>query len=119
MTLREQILAVEDRKTTVVHVPQWDMNVHVRALSGAARAKIKALWYEMIGPDGKPTGSPPDIVPVTLQLGVVDPEGKPVFSSDDVAALMEKNGDALELLYKAINRLSGLSLEAEADAAKK
>ncbi len=119
MDLRKHILEADDRKTEVVDVPQWGVQLRIRELSGIARAEIKSLWLGVIGENGKPTGTPRDIAALTVVHGIVDDAGNAVFTAADVGALLQKNGDAIERIYMAINRISGLGEEPKEDARKK
>lgn len=39
-SLREKILAVQDIKSERIRVPEWDVEVEIRSMTGAERARV-------------------------------------------------------------------------------
>jgi hypothetical protein len=105
---KDAILAAEDRRTCDVDVPEWGGTVRVRALSGAERDAYE-IALAGVRPDGT---ARPNLVNVRARLvamAVVDEDGKRLFTDRDAAALGEKSAQAMDRVFVAAQRLSGLS----------
>lgn len=111
MLTRDQILAVEDRKSEVVEVPEWGGSVRVVAMSGAQRDRFE----QSLLVDGKPDTS--NARAKLVAASVVDDVGQPVFGVADVEALGQKSAAALNRICDAARRLSGIGQD-ELEAAK-
>jgi hypothetical protein len=99
------VLGADDLPTELVHVPQWNVTVAVRAMSMAHRNELVAR------------GSDPETGEMTFQnlwaeivvTCCVDPvTGEQLFLPSDGPALNAKNSAALELVANAAARVSGL-----------
>lgn len=102
---RRAILAAEDLKREVVHVPEWGGDVIITAMTGAQRD----AWEQSLV--GK-TGRAPDVSNVRAKLVVccaVDEAGALLFSPEDAVALGAKSGAALERCAAAAQRLNMLT----------
>src|SRR5690606_7303409 len=111
-SLRERILSAQDIQSERVHVPGWDVEVEVRSMTGAQRARV----LQGATVDGEVDLE--RLYPILLIETVYDPEsGDRVFSPADRDALNAKNSGALERIAKVAMRLSGIEPGAE-DAAK-
>lgn len=118
--LREHILQVSDLEEELVHVPGWDCDLLVRALTGAQRAKFqKQLVAQTPGAAQGQTLSInwermwADLVIVTAR----DPEdGALIFAPTDRDALLAKAALNLEAVASVARRLSGLDDNALANA---
>ena len=111
-SLREKILAAKDIRSERVHVPEWGVEVEVRSMTGAQRARV----LQGATVDGEVDLE--RLYPILLIETVYDPEtGEPVFDAADRDALNAKNSGALERIAKVAMRLSGIDAGAE-DAAK-
>jgi len=106
---REQIFEVQDLQQETVSVPEWAGDVIVRGLTGAERDR----WEDgMIQGRGKKRR----IVMLNARaslaaLTVVDETGKRLFSNADAVALGKKSAAALDRIFSAAMRLSGLTEE--------
>lgn len=109
MLTREQILAIEDRPTRVVEVPEWDTTVYVRQFSGRERFEYERLI-------SKPDVSETDVVIATVALATVDENGERRFSAEDIPALEAKNFRALFRIAKAALAFNNLSDDEVAEA---
>lgn len=117
---RNSILGVADRMTEVVEVPEWGGSVLVSVMSGVARdAWEQSLFTRTTGPDGKATGAAnlKNVRARLVAMTVVDESGARLFSDEDVEALGNKSGHALERVVKVAQRLNALT-EADLEAAK-
>lgn len=111
-SLRERILSAQDIRSERVYVPEWDVEVEVRSMTGAQRARV----LQGATVDGEVDLE--RLYPILLIETVYDPEtGGPVFNPADRDALNSKNSGALERIAKVAMRLSGIEPGAE-DAAK-
>jgi hypothetical protein len=102
---RNTILGMDDLPRTEVEVPEWNGSVYVRTLTGSERVRLSEILES-----GDATGAQ------VVALVAVDEEGNRLFSEDDVDALSEKNGKALERIVSAAmewNFVTEDSLEAE------
>lgn len=106
MNLRERILAVNDLKTKTVSIPEWDLELTVRELSGGERDEIFRLHEQSA-----------DIAAVcrTIEIGAIDENGARVFEDGDAEKLAGKSDAALTTLYSEIMKLSGCNLDKEGD----
>lgn len=108
---KAEILAAQDLTTEVVPVPEWGGDVLVRSLTGAARDQYEADFLLIDTSKGKPTYDM-DLENARARLvalSVVDESGKLIFDDDDVIDLGKKSAAALDRVYAASKRISGLS----------
>ncbi|WP_417534206.1 hypothetical protein [Marinobacterium stanieri] len=106
MTLltRDQILAADDIKSEVVEVPEWGGSVRVRTMTGTARDRLEA---QMVASDG--TADTTNVRAKYVAAGIVDEQGEPVFTEGDIAALGKRSCAALDRVFEAVQRLSGVT----------
>lgn len=107
---RDQILGAEDIGTEDVPVPEWGGTVRVRGLSGRERDAYEAAMVQ-ISANGARRVTMDNIRAGLVARSVVDAEGNRLFSDEDVKALGEKSGAALDRVWDVARRLSGLSEE--------
>lgn len=117
MSLRDRILAAEDRPHTDVEVPEWGVTVRIRAMSGLDRD----LWEAGILARRQSGGGPLANMRASLVAHcALDPEtGERLFSEDDVAVLGSKAAKPLDRLFSVASDLSGLSDKDVKDLEKK
>lgn len=104
---REAILGIRDLQTEEVHVPEWGGTVLVRGLTGAERDEFEASVLERRGKSREL-----NLVNLRAKLVarcVVDESGARLFLEDDVAVLGTKSAAALQRVFEACQRLSGMS----------
>jgi hypothetical protein len=109
--LRDAILGRDDLPVEVVAVPEWGMDVRVRALTGAERDAYEASCMRRGGAKGALEMEFSNIRARLVARSVVDEAGARVFTDADVAALGAKNAIALNRLFEVAQRLSGLRNE--------
>jgi hypothetical protein len=102
---RDEILTVQDRQFEDVEVPEWGGTVRLRGLTGQERDRLEA---SVISKQGKVTNLT-NFRARLCALAIVDEDGERIFSDADVAALGIKSAAALERVFMAAQRLSGLS----------
>lgn len=112
MSLRDRILQAADTTSELVTIPEWGVDVEVRSMSGAARAAIVQT-----GASGQVDMA--RLMPEIIVMCTFDPEtGEQVFTGDDKALVMDKNGAALEKIMSVAMRLSGFTQDAVDQAGK-
>lgn len=106
MTLlsREAILAYDDSQSEDVEVPEWGGAVRVVGLTGVERDRFEA---SVVGNGKKMQLS--NLRARLVAMCVVDESGERLFGTADVGALGNKSAAALERVFSAAQRLSGLS----------
>lgn len=113
---REQILASTQLPQAQVDVPEWGGAVIVRALTALERDR-----FEMQLVETAQGGSRVNLLNARARLVAaccVDGQGGRLFSADDVAALGKLSAAALNRVYEAAARLSGLQNDAVDGLAK-
>lgn len=109
----EQIRTVDDKQYEDVDVPEWGGTVRVRGMSGTERDAYEASILEQRGNDRKV-----NLANARAKLVVrclVDENGALLFTPDDVRVLGRKSAKALERVFDAARRASGMT---EADIEK-
>ncbi|MCP2339161.1 hypothetical protein [Actinomadura rupiterrae] len=101
------ILAAEDRRYEVVDVPEWGGQVRVRSLSGAERDEFEGKTLIQAG--GQQRVNARNLRARLVAITVVDSDGQLVFEPADVIKLGSKSASALQRVFDAAQRLSGLS----------
>lgn len=112
MTLltRDAILNAQDLDSEDVSVPEWGGSVRVRALTGTERDAFEASMVQ-VRTDGSRQFRLENIRARLVALTVINEGGQRIFSDDDVRALGQKSGAALERVWAAARKLSALSDE--------
>lgn len=123
MLSRDEILAVDDRKTKTVEVPEWGGSVLVRSLSGEDRdafeASLTTRRPALMGPNKGQLETVQDFSNMHAKLvsrSIVDESGARMFSDSDVVALGQKSAAALKRVFDTAAELSGIGDDALADA---
>jgi hypothetical protein len=101
----EEILAVDDRKTEDVEVPEWGAVVTVRSLTGHERDRLEASMVTERG--GNRSVNFNNLRAKLIAASAVDAEGKLLFDQTQLDALGRKNAGALTRLFTVASRLSG------------
>lgn len=112
LLIASEILGLKDRATASVHVPEWNLTVNVRAMSGSERDNFERLYLDQL------KGGEINIRATLVALTVVNAEGKRVFSDNDIAALGGKSGLALHRIFTASCKLSRILAEDVGDLEK-
>lgn len=114
MSIRDQILAVQDIPTQVVEVPEWGVKIEVRGMTGAERTRIM----------DKATANQGDmnlqmIYPEIVIATSFDPlTGEQVFTPEDRDILLSKSATALDRVASVGMRLSGFTKESADELGK-
>jgi hypothetical protein len=111
--ISDRIKAADDLTEETVIVPEWDVTVVVKSMTGKARAM---LFKRAAQPDG--TMDFEALYPAILIGCCFDPEsGEPVFTDADAEWLNDKSAGPVERLAQVGMQLSGLQKDA-VDAGK-
>ena len=105
---RDDILGSDDRRTVTVDVPEWGGGVIVRAMSGTERDSYEASMVT-IKADGSRKFNLGNLRARLVCLTCVDVNGNRLFREDDIRELGEKSAAALERVFDAARKLSGLT----------
>lgn len=107
---RDAILALPDLDTTEVYIAAWDTWVRVKAMSAGQQAKLAALT--VTSSKGELDVDVSQLAGVMAQVAawcLVDDNGARLFSDRDVEALNGKAGSALQTIFDAAMRVSGMA----------
>ena len=107
---RDQIKAIQDIVFEEVEVPQWNDTVWVRSLTAEEQGMFKNSMLDQKGKNAKVTFNLSTIKAVRMGA-CKDQTGEPLFQKADEEWLRKKNSGAVQVLFNAISRLSGLSEE--------
>ena len=114
MSLKEKIKAADDIKKKLVSVPEWEVEIEVRTMTGTQRAM--ALDVSM---DDKGNVIHQVFHRELIKACCYDPEtGEKVFDDGDNEWMMDKNSASIQTLVQAAMGVSGLSPGAGAEAEK-
>lgn len=114
---KDVILAMDDRNTEVVEVPEWDGKVTIKTMSGRDRGRYdNYLQKHMVG-KGKSRVVDMELTKAALIVQcAVDTKGELMFSHSQIPMLAQKSSAALERLSQVAMKLNGLGEGAEEDA---
>lgn len=102
--LRDKIANIKDIKEEKIHIPEWDVELLIRSMTGATRNKI---MNTAMTKDGKVDLD--RLYPDIVISSCFDPEtGEQVFEPTDREMLLSKNGAALERIAQKAIKMSGL-----------
>ena len=102
---REDVLKADDLATEEVAVPEWGGTVLVRGMTGRERDEFEASTLDQRTGRQNLANTRAKIV---IRC-VVDDDGNRLFDAADIDALGAKSGAALDRVFTAAARLSGLS----------
>lgn len=106
----DDIVGADDLKYEVIDVPEWGGKVRVRGLTSRERDDYEASLY-FTAPNGQQKMNLSGARERLVARGMVDGEGNRLLSDADAGKLAKKNGRAMERVFDAIRRLSGMSKE--------
>lgn len=103
---KETILGVADAQIVSVPVPEWDLVVYVRGLTGTDRDAFET-WVADRREKAGHTGLR-GVRARLCVLTIVDKEGNRLFADADEEQLGKKSGKVLDRLWQVAMRVSGL-----------
>lgn len=117
---KTDILNAQDQKPETVNVPEWGGAVLVRGMTGVERDQFEVRMLEQRGRDIRPNleKAMSNARAHLCAQCIVDQNGARVFTDDDIAALGQKNAQALNRVYEVARRLSGLTTADEKELVK-
>lgn len=114
INLREKILQADDIKKERVKIDEWGVEVEVRSLSGAERARVVENSRSKDGDVDEQK-----FYSMLVIASVFDPEtGEKIFKPADRDILSQKSFSALNKIAKVAARISGMDDESEEKAEK-
>lgn len=105
------IFAAPDIETEDVEVPQWGGIVRVKGMTAAERDRFEESIYEQRGKNMELNRQ--NFRAKLVALSAVDENGKLLFSQRDIERLGTKSAAAMDLLFAAAQRVSGISASDE------
>lgn len=114
MLTKEQILAASDLPFDVVHIPEWDGDVRVRAMTGGERDAYDQWCYH----NAKGADTVKNIRAGLLAFTICGDDGKLLFSTAEIEVLTGKSGSALDRLFDAARKLNRVHTDAVESAEK-
>ena len=113
---REAIFAAPDIQTEDVHIPQWGGTVRVKNLTASERDAFEDSTTTQRGNNLELNRK--NFRAKLVALCVVDEDGKRIFGDADIHKLGAKSAAAMDLLFAAASRLSGISKDDEDELLK-
>lgn len=105
---KDAILSAADLPTEDIDVPEWGGIVRVQGMSGEQRDAFEAS-IQTIKDDGTTRLNPVDFRAKFAARVIVDESGSRIFSGMDVHELSKKSAKALQRVFDAGQKLSGMS----------
>ena len=108
---KEAILNADDIKTEVVPVPEWGGKVMIRALTGKERDSFESSMVQMKGKTREMKFDNLRARLVVLSIVFPNEPTRRMFNELEIGALGNKSAAALDRVFDAAQRLSGLRKE--------
>lgn len=101
----EQIISVDDRKTTDVPCPEWGGEVRLRSLTGSERDELEHSQRRRANamPDNR------GLRKRLIRMSAINKDGSPMFDEKTIKELERKNAAVLDRLFGEAMKLAGLS----------
>jgi hypothetical protein len=112
---RNDVLKADDLSRELVAVPEWGGEVWVRSMNGAERDKFEASIVQQRGNNRELNMA--NIRAKLAAMSICDENGKRLFGDEDIQALGQKSAAALQRVFTAAQRLSGIGEDATAELA--
>jgi hypothetical protein len=103
---RDAILGADDRRYEIVEVVEWGGAVKLRSLTGTERDDFEAK--SVVGKGENQRMNYRNMRARLVTLSAVDEQGEPLFNQADVIKLGSKSAAALDRLFDAARKLSGI-----------
>lgn len=114
MSIREQILALNDIPSEIVEISEWGVKVEVRGMTGAERTRIMDMATKNSGDFNLQFVYPEIVIATSFDAET----GEQIFKPADRDALLAKSANALDKLATVGMRLSGFTAESADSAGK-
>jgi hypothetical protein len=113
MSIRDKIFQADDIQSERVEIPEWDVSVDVRTMTGSERARIMQVAAENGRIDFE------RVFPDVVIACTYDPDtSERIFGYEDRDLLMAKSGLAIDRIAQVGLRLSGFTEQAAKDLGK-
>jgi hypothetical protein len=100
MGLRDIILAADDRKRTLLDVPEWDgVRITLRSMTAAQNEAYVTRVIQEKRTDARE---------LLISLTACNDDGTLIFSEDDVKKLGEKDDQVIQRVFEAAQAVNGL-----------
>lgn len=108
--LLDKIKAAADLRQEAVAIPEWDVTVAVRMLTGRERSEWEMTLFDNKGN----VTQRPDMREQLVGRCLIDPDtGERLFEVAEFAALGGKSADVLDRLFAVARRVNGIGVDAE------
>jgi hypothetical protein len=114
VSIRNQILALNDIPSEIVDIPEWGVKVEVRGMTGAERTRIMDMATKNAGEFNLQFVYPEIVIATSFDTET----GEQIFQPSDRDALLAKSANALDRLASVGMRLSGFTAESSDSAGK-
>jgi hypothetical protein len=111
---RDDILKAADNEPEEVDVPEWGGSVLVRGMTGRERDAFELSMLQP-GRGGRRVVDPANVRAKLVARCCVDDDGNRLFTDADVAELGGKSAAAVDRVYAAAARLSGMGADDQED----
>lgn len=105
---KDAVWQANDIQIEDVPVPEWGGEVRLRGLSGTERDRFEALSL-VKGKGGTKEVNTRNLRARLIAACAINEDGSPMFDSNDILHLGQKSAVALERLFSAASKLSGMS----------
>ena len=107
------ILSAPDFKLSPVDMPEWGGTVHVRSLS------LKGLiGFQRIAGDAAAGKVSAEDIAQLVAASACNPDGSPLFTAEEAAQLVNRDGKAMQRLFSAAVAAIGATVEGVAEEKK-
>lgn len=116
MLSREDIERNSQLKTQIIHIPEWNGDVMIRELTGEQRDRyensITGNELTRVGEKVSQRLSLHNVRARLVSMCLIDPEKQtPLYSEKEIGLLGNKSAAALDRLFDACQKLSGITDE--------
>jgi len=111
---KDQILQADDLQTETVSVPEWDGDVLVSEMSADTRDQLEQHMAEQAEKDRKNRR----IRAMLCAFCIVDENKERMFTIKEMEQLGKKNGNVMDRLFDAANRLNKVFSKPREDTEK-
>jgi hypothetical protein len=105
---RDAILAAEDLPSDDVEVPQWGGKVRVRSMSGAQRLVYERSCEKLRRKGAFDVDGSMKVIALLVIHTAIGGDGKPLFEEQDLKRLLDKNFDAVGIVFEKAALLNGM-----------
>lgn len=104
---KQAIFGISDMKIEDLYVPEWDVTVRIRSLTGFERDTFENSLIDQRGKKNKLDMR--NARAKLVALCVIDEDGNRMFEDSEIGMLGMKNAAALDKIYDVASRMCGMS----------